>query len=174
MNPFEGLSDEKLMMHYLRGESLAFDVLYYRHKTKVSSYLARRLDNATDVGEVFQNVFLKVHKSRERYDPKYSLLQWLYTITRSELLDFLKKRRLPTDSIADDFAAPEVDENRFDLAAVPGLSEKERKVLELKYLSDLEYDEISKLLGTSPVNTRKIVSRGLAKIRKAVGRRGKL
>ena len=172
MNPFEGLSDEKLMKLYLIGENLAFDVIYHRYKEKVFGYLTRRLQDESDVREVFQNVFLKFHKSRRRYNPQYPLLKWVYTLSRSELLDHGKKKKIKTQ-VFEEERDLKLDENSrkksskgIDLEDMSLLSEQEKQAISLRYFSEMEYEEIGETLRTSGVNTRKIVSRGLAKLRK--------
>lgn len=171
MNPFEGLPDNRLMDNYVRGESAAFDVLYHRHKAKVHGFLNKRLASPADVAEVFQNVFLKFHRSRDRYDSKYHVLQWLFTIARSELLDFCKKKRIKTVPIDEEHDRAHASTESFDLGECESLSVRERKVIELRFYSELDYDEISKQLNTSQGNARKILSRGLAKIRKSISRK---
>lgn len=175
MNPFEGLPDEKLMDYYQKGESLAFEVLYQRHKAKVYGYLRRRMPNSSDVAEVFQNVFMKVHKSRKQYDRSYTLAQWLFTITRSELLDYAKKKRVKTVSLEENMSHEEqvavARELELDLDQVD-LTAREQKLIDLRFFSDMDYDEISEQLNVSQANARKILSRALAKIRKSMMRKG--
>lgn len=168
MNPFEGLSDDVLMKYYQKGENQAFEILYLRHKDRVYSYLSRRVKDENDRAEIFQNIFLKFHKSRSVYDPKYSAIQWIYTISRSELLDFVKKKRIKTVPIFEEIVSEEETtvSPDIDLDELNGLTDREREVTRLRYYQDLDYDEISKVLGTSQGNVRKILSRGIGKLRK--------
>lgn len=156
---------------YIKGESLAFECIYKKHKGRVHSFIARRLKKPEDVSEVFQNVFLKLHKSRGRFNSDYTVLQWLFTITNSEVLDFIKKRRIPTVQLDYDLPRPELASASIDQESLSILSKNEQEIVKLRYFSDLDYKEISKILGTSQSNARKILSRSLAKLRKVmVGR----
>ena len=69
------------------------------------AYLSQRLGSRTETDEVFQEVFLKVHRARNQYDFKYSVLQWLYVISRTTLLDYYrnKSRTVPTVTWDDSF-----------------------------------------------------------------------
>jgi len=166
MNPFSDLEDEKLMKLYQEDEFLAFEVLYNRHKDRVYSYIQKRIKKQSDIDEVFQNAFLKFHKSKLNYNSKYLLLQWLYTITRSELLDFCKKKKVELVEFDDNQFGVEDKLETLDLSEYKSLSDKERDALQRKFYSDEDYEEISLALNTSKANARKIISRALAKIKK--------
>jgi len=172
MNPYKDLTDDRLMKLYIAGEGMAFDVLYERHKGKIYGYITKRLPCSDDAPEVFQNAFLKFHKSRHLYDPKYSVMQWLYTVTRSELLDFMKKKKIATVPLIHEPPSDECAKPDVGLEDMEDLSEKERRTVELRYMSELEYSEISRILDISEANARKLLSRGLAKIRKSFLKKG--
>ena len=166
-NPFSHLDDYKLMELYKNGESMAFEVIYLRHKNRVYSYLYKRLFDKSHIEDIFQNIFIKFHKSRDLYSSKYPLLQWIYTISKSELLDAAKKKRITTVELQDEY--PDIThketEDLIDIDSVKTLSSKEKEALKLRYYSDEDFDEISKILSTSPANSRKLVSRGLKKLK---------
>jgi RNA polymerase sigma-70 factor (ECF subfamily) len=171
-NALSELSDEKIMELYTKGEYSAFEVIYKRHKSKIYSYLQKRLRKSPEaVEDIFQNIFIKFHKSRERYNPKYPLMKWLYTISRSEMLDYLKKPSLATTELedwhqtTDSNQEDEINHPALDLDAQSHLSEKEQLAIKLRYFSDQDFDEISLALNTSQSNARKLISRGLAKLR---------
>lgn len=168
MNPFSHLDDKKLMNLYKDGESMAFEILYLRHKDKVYSYLTKRLFNE-DIDDLFQLTFVKLHRSRDLYDDKYEFLPWLYTICRSVLLDHLKKiKKTPLfDHDLDNLIANQVDHNNLELESY-GLAKKEEDALQLKFSEDLSYEEMAEKLNTSEVNSRKIISRALVKIKKSL------
>ncbi|MBK24581.1 MAG: hypothetical protein CME70_11355 [Halobacteriovorax sp.] len=167
MNPFSHLSDEELMKLYQKGESMAFDVIYSRNKGRVYSYLKKRVSDDISVDEIFQNIMIKFHKSRMNYDSKFPLGKWLYTICKSELLDYLKKRKVQFEEIKDEHLKvsdpnllPEIDLEEFK-----NLSEREREAISLRFYSDKDYSEISELLNITETNARKTISRGIKKIR---------
>ena len=55
--------------------------------------------------------------------------------------------------------------NEFDLESEKQLSENEKSALKERYYSDKDFSEIAQILKTSESNTRKIISRGLKKLR---------
>ena len=167
VNPFSRLADEKLMELYRKGENMAFEVIYLRHKGKVYSYLNRRLYDKGMVDDIFQSIFVKFHKSRKLYNSEYPLLKWLYTICRSELLDFAKKKKVELVEFEDHhspLSMPDINES-IDIDNEKLLSANEKLALKLRYYSDKDFSEISSELNTSDSNSRKLVSRGLNKLR---------
>lgn len=166
-NPFSNLDDSKLMELYKKGENMAFEVIYQRYGHKVYTYLIRRLKEKNIVDDVHQSVFVKFHKSRNLYLAKYPLLQWIYTISRSELLDHYKKNKmtfLPLEEDQLNLAKDEIDAE-IDIDSFKNLTENERNALKLRYYSDHDFKEISDLLKTSEANSRKLVSRGIKKMK---------
>lgn len=166
-NPFSNLTDEDLMELYQNGDALAFETIYYRHKDKIYTYLQKRLTNKEQIDDLFQSILVKFHKSRHLYEKKYLLLKWLYTICRSELLDFAKKRKVQLVELNDKHIgiSTEEEDRQIDIDCESTLSEKEKNAIKLRYYSDQDFNEISKVLNTSESNTRKIISRGLKKLR---------
>jgi RNA polymerase sigma-70 factor (ECF subfamily) len=165
-NPFSNLSDKDLMLKYQDGEHMAFEVLYLRHQGKIYSYLAKRLHDKTYCEDIFQRVLMKIHKSRKIYNPKFEVLPWIYTITKSELLDFLKKKKINYTQFEEtihntDKEIPNID---FDIDEESDLSSKEREVIKLRYYGENDFKEISNHLQTSESNVRKIVSRAIKKL----------
>jgi RNA polymerase sigma-70 factor (ECF subfamily) len=166
-NPFSHLEDEKLMELYKNGENMAFEVIYLRHKDRVYSYLDKRLSNKNVIEDIFQSIFVKFHNSRQLYNSEHLLLKWIYTICRSELLDSLKKNTVKLVQLTEDQLAVEPTEfnDQIDLDAIKSLSDKEKQALKLRYYSEEDFSEISKLLNTTDANSRKLVSRGIKKLK---------
>jgi len=164
MNQSGQLTDEELMINYQNGSYQAFEILYSRHQNKVYSFLRKRLNNEDSCAEVFQNIFLKLHKSKHLYNPKYLFLKWLYTISRSVMLDYLKKPRRETVEFKEELFLTTQKNETADID-LTGLSEREKAVIQRKYFSDEDYSEISVALKISQSNARKILSRAIAKLK---------
>lgn len=147
---------------------MAFEVLYLRHKDKIYSYLFKRVQPDA-VEDLFQSTFIKLHKSRSLYDDKYEVLPWLYTICKSVLLDYFKKEKKQPIFVEEVDVAheeknvdDEINLDRFNLRP------KEKEALKMRFVDDLEYEEMAQIIGTSESNSRKIISRALLKIKKAL------
>ena len=105
---------------------------------------------------------------RENYDPHYPLIKWIYTITRSVMLDELKKRRIEKTEYIDNinYFKEEIENHpTVDIDSEKSLTSNEKKALKLRYLSDKDFSEISVILQSSQSNARKLISRALKKLR---------
>ncbi len=154
---------------YAQGDYGAFEELYKRHKKRVYSYLYTRVKQKNVVDEIFQNIFLKIHKSRKKYNSKYLFLKWMYTISHSVMVDYFKYKKakfIEFDEEKNYGDLNEKSDERLILEDIETLNENEKKVIKFRIYENKDYDEISELLGTSNSNIRKIFSRGIGKIRK--------
>ena len=166
-NPYHNLNDKELMHKYQNGDYMAFEVLYYRHKDKVYSYFKRKLYHDDDIEDLFQKTFIKLHKSRDLYSDKYDLLPWLYTISKSVYLDFKKRKRIDFVELneANIVIQGEKRNKVLHLESEKSLSQKERDALNQRYYHDKDFLEIARTLKVSESNVRKIISRGIKKLK---------
>lgn len=165
----DSLEDSELMQMYQNGSEEAFALLYRRHSPKVYGYLKAKLKNEEKAQDIFQEVFVKVHRSKHLYNKKFPVLPWFFTIAHSSLIDHLRKKDL----------MKLVPEEELDLAATSGeissevdlssglsrLSEAQKKAVELRYIDERTFEEIADQLETSPENVRQLVSRGVQRLR---------
>jgi RNA polymerase sigma factor (sigma-70 family) len=164
-------TDEELMLLYQKGHPEAFNELYRRCSQRVYGYIKKRIFSETLASEVFQEVFMKLHKSKEKYSDQYPFLPWLFTITRNVNIVFYKKnetlvavhsttadslKNIPTSTTDEQFDFSEI------LSALP---EQQRKAIEMRYQKDWTFEKIGESLGTTPANIRQLISRGIKKIR---------
>ena len=89
-------SDHELMIAYLSGDEGAFAALYGRYGGKVYTFLGKKISNRQELDEVFQTAMLKFHNTRRNYDPKYSVLQWLYVVRRAGRLGTQPQEEIKT------------------------------------------------------------------------------
>lgn len=121
-----------------------------------------------DIEDIAQDVFLKVFRAIDRFDPsRAKFTTWVYTLTRNQCFDVLKKRRLKTTSLhavqdddSDrDFAdgrelAPVEDAENQELGrrigeALQNLGEDQRMVFILREYEGLDYREIAEVTGVN-------------------------
>jgi RNA polymerase sigma-70 factor (ECF subfamily) len=111
--------------------------------------------------DILQNVLVKVFQNLTDFKQESTLYTWMYRIARNETLNFLDKEKRRTgididpamlEILAGDSGLDQLDEEKISellFKAIETLPEKQRQVFELKYLQELPYSEISKLLNTS-------------------------
>lgn len=168
----DGRADEDLMALYQGGEYAAFECLYRRHSGRVLEYLKKRIVPAV-AQDLVQETFMKMHKSRHQYQAQYPFLPWLFTITKSVLLDHYKlaetkvaQASTASDRVLAGLASGEALASGHDLVSILGsLPLQQRRAIEMRYLNDWSFEKIALELKTSPENTRQIVSRGIKRLR---------
>jgi len=162
-------SDEILMAKYQLGSEQAFQALYTRHSSKIFGYLKAKVRSDEIAADLFQEVFVKVHRSKNLYSNSLPLLPWLFSITRSVLIDgFRKKKRIGEVYGLDlDQLSPEKNEEiSFDLVpAMSSLPEQQRLATHMRYMDEKTFEEIARTLKTSPMNVRQIVSRSVRQLK---------
>jgi len=174
------LTDEELMLSYAAGDMEAFEELYGRHKSRVFGFLMGKLRDRSEAEDTFQAIFTKLHQNRHHYRPEIPFLPWLFTISRNTLLDHVRKkaarRKYVTDSEypVESYAAPESGLGSMEevLAELSGLSESQRRALELRFSQGLTFAEIAERMQTSADNSRQIISRAVRKLRSLIADKG--
>jgi len=83
--------EEEIISRILKGDQSAFSQLVERYKNYVFTLVLRFTENREDAEEIAQDVFVKAYRSLAdfRGDSKFST--WLFTITRTTCLSFLRK-----------------------------------------------------------------------------------
>ncbi len=168
------LTDEELMAEYQLGSEEAFSLLYARHAPKVFSFVKRRTLNQERAAELFQEVFVKMHKSKHLYNRTFPFLPWLFSVSHSVVVDGLrsdsKRKAESADPDVDRFVAEPIERHKA-LSLEPHLSklaDTQRAALQMRYIDEKTFEEIGAVLGTSPLNVRQIVSRGIKRLRELV------
>ncbi|HQV64918.1 MAG TPA: RNA polymerase sigma factor [Candidatus Paceibacterota bacterium] len=155
-------------------ESDPFEKLYTEFFTPVYRYVFMRLRDKDISMDIVQTVFLKAYQNRNtiRYDEG---LRYLYTIARNTLIDHLRKKhsvamndldefmeRIPDSSVIQPEQAAISDDNAQFVQKLLGfLSESQREAITLRYIQELDYDEMALITGKSESTLRQSVSRGL-------------
>jgi RNA polymerase sigma-70 factor (ECF subfamily) len=75
-------------MKYVRkGDAGAFRILYDRYKTQLFIYCLRMMNDRDGAKDVLQEVFIRVHTNRERFEPGTNFVGWIHTIARNLCLN---------------------------------------------------------------------------------------
>jgi RNA polymerase sigma-70 factor (ECF subfamily) len=153
--PKPDLSDDELMGLVRRGDNGAFKVLYDRFKGQMFIYCLRMLDDRDAAKDALQEVFIRVHTHRDRYEAGTNFVGWIHTIARNLCLNARRdtKDQLPYDEAAEynNFAPaePESDVGLRDQLAreIQRLPEIYREVLILREYEERAYSEIAEITG---------------------------
>jgi RNA polymerase sigma factor (sigma-70 family) len=162
--------DTEIISRVLRGEKALFAELVKKYQNFVFTIAGRYASNREDAEEIAQDVFVKAYKSLAdfRGDAKFST--WLYTITSTTCISFLRKKKLAVHSLDQDhvfeladtqdssFRANQVEQkSRTSMVnqAIQLLSPDDAKVITLFYKGEQSLEEIGLIMGIDP-NTVKV------------------
>ena len=110
-------SDEEIIGRILKGDQSAFAMLVERYKNYVFTLVLRFTENREDAEEISQDVFVKAYRSLAdfRGDSKFST--WLFTITRTTCLSFLRKKKLDTQSLDNERTSLQLENRESSFSA---------------------------------------------------------
>lgn len=74
------VSDRELMVALVEGDSSALEVIISRWERPLFSFAHRYTQNEDATRDVVQETFTRIFLKKDKYDPKYALSSWLFTI----------------------------------------------------------------------------------------------
>lgn len=174
--------DWMLMHRVAAGDEEAMAELYDRFGALVFKVSRQLLPNRAEAEDAVQEVFVRLWRTADRYDPRRAkLVTWVMLITRRHLIDRLRRSSVRPDSttIEGDLTSsgnadgpdrrPAEDErNAALLKRVADLPELQRVVIERAYLQGFTLREISEQLDAPLGTVKSALSRGLVRLRERV------
>ncbi len=143
-----------------RGEVRAFDLLFERFRARLFGFLYRRCGDGPVAEDLLQETWLRVVRSRDRYDPQRRFSTWLFQIANNLCRD--RGRRLAverrgkrelTDAMLVEAPTgnPHPVDSRLDMPGLLGrLSDRQREVVVLRYFHDHSERDIARIVGIPP------------------------
>ena len=184
--------DVKLMLRFQQGETAAFEELVRRNAPKVNTLIYRFLGDPGQVEDLTQEVFLRVYRTSQRYQPTAKFSTWLYRIAANLSFNVLraKRRGQPVQleiaysedgepfyrDVPDDRNDPphdhlDAEELRVKVAeAIDQLPENQKVAIILNKYEQKSYEEIAAILNCSTMAVKSLLSRARSNLRNALGR----
>ena len=178
------LSDFDLMLGLKNGEGESMEPLLRRHRGSLMHFLYRRVQNVAVAEELTQDVFLKVYRARDGYQPSAHFTTWLYRIALNRAINWVRDNRHQRGARALEpyvatraapVASPEQELLRQEMrrrvrAAVEALPERQRRAVLLHKYGELEYTEIAGNLGCSVSAVKALLNRAYETLRQSLAR----
>lgn len=151
------VSDLELVQQCLSGDKNAFSEIVARYKKLIYSVVYNMTPDKQEVNDIAQEVFIRIYKSLDRYNPEYKFSTWAVKIATNLCLDMLRKKKVNSVSLEEIVGAssnvdtPEVyyiknERSRQIRKAIDELPEKYRIPIILFHQNGLSYEEITKVL----------------------------
>jgi RNA polymerase sigma-70 factor (ECF subfamily) len=183
----EANPDVDAMLRVKNGDESAFAYLVQKYRRPMVGFMYRMCHNPSTAEELAQEVFLRVYRSRETYEPSAKFTTWLYRIatnlavnhardTRHERaentvrLDEPDQETGATPDLADDsLSAEEQILKRERLAAirsvVNALPERQRVAVIMHKYQQMDYRQIAGVLKLSESATKSLLFRAYETLR---------
>jgi RNA polymerase sigma-70 factor, ECF subfamily len=170
---------KKLVERAKKGDQGAFGEIYGLYFSPLYKFVYFRVGNKADTDDIVQETFLKAIRAFSGYSYRgISPLSYFYTIARNTIIDSYRKENLgnvvsfDTDfnDLVDESDSPEEklskqEEIRLIKRSLANLTDGEKEILTLKFLSGLSNKEISIILNKSEEALWQLQSRGLRHLR---------
>lgn len=180
--------DLELMLRVRRGDAESFDALLVRHRTPLINFFLRMVRDHALAEDLAQEVFLRVYKARQRWQPDARFTTWLYRIATNLALNALRDSRGTAsrsgtkerngDGEGEDEAArlpdpkPTVvdrmmtsERERMVREAVGALPENQRAAVILHKYHEVDYRQIAEVLGVSESAVKSLLFRAYETLR---------
>lgn len=182
------MSESEYIKRCQEGDSEAFGELVTLYENKILNYCYRMLGNRTDAEDATQEVFVKLYRFIGSFTGQSAFSTWLYKIASNVCLDYLRKNKKHTSDIVSlhqqnaegeefllniedkgltPYESAQMSEAQRALAlALEQLSEDQRKVVVLRDVEGLSYEEIGEVMGIAEGTVKSRINRARLALKK--------
>lgn len=167
---------DRLAKRMQRGDSQAAALLYDRLAQKVFGFCMNRVGNRSVAEDLTQDIFLKLVRKIDTFDAKRGRFAvWFWQLARNTVTDYYRERKeMAFADLGDErleVVAGTVShggEDRWQLEQVrrtmQSFTSEEQELFELRFVADLSYQDIARLVGKSEGALRVAVNRLRSKL----------
>ena len=178
----DGCDDAALARAAIVDEAWAQREIWFRFAPMVYGLFRRALGRQYDHEDLTQEVFLRVFRKLHTLEKASAIRSFVYSVAvrliSEEVRRFAWRRRIVDERpvvSAPSTAAPANFEVRETLSCIQetldGMRDKYRAVFILRYVEDMDLDEIAAGLGISRATVKRYLARALASIQRSVFKR---
>lgn len=176
--------DTQLMLAAQRNDDTSFGLLVDRHRTTLVQHLSRLVQNPAVAEELAQDVFLRIHRSRGSWEPSAKFSTWLFRISTNVAYNHFRDEKHHNRNLSLDREIPNARKRDFpdratsvesDLvedvkvrqvrAAIENLPFKQRAAVLMHKYEEMDYAQISSVLGCTPSAVKALMFRAYEALR---------
>ena len=171
----EPATDNILVDEFIAGNDAAFTQLVNRYKNPIINYINMMIGDYDIAADLAQETFLRVYQNIGRYNSLYQFSTWIYRIATNLAIDEIRYRKRRGQvfyrNVWENQADGAIEEREFALKdsnrspsdevlrkesgrvigdAIRSLPPRYRTAFVMKEVQELSYDEIARILKTSP------------------------
>ncbi len=158
-------------------KSMAYSTeqIWEEFSSALRSFISRRVHNPSQIEDILQDVFVKIHSSIDSLKDYTKIHSWVFHITRNTIIDYYRKQKIKFEDIDTIALEDEGADNNINhmiesepihkvAAGLKGmindLPEKYSQALNLVEFGGLSQVELAKRLGISVSGAKSRVQRG--------------
>jgi RNA polymerase sigma factor (sigma-70 family) len=157
--------EKDIIARVLNGDQQSYSILVERYRNFVFTLVLRYVKAREDAEEVAQDVFIKAYRALADFKGNSKFSTWLYTITTTTCITFLRKKRLDIQSLDNEKVFETVDhvdggmsanqveqKSRINMVneAIRMLNPDDAQILTLFYKGEQTIEEIAQILLKEP------------------------
>jgi len=134
--------------------------------------------NRETAEDITQDIFIKASEKRAQFNKNKSTLKnWIYIIARNYIIDLYRKKKGIISGYSDDIQEIITEQSTSDgnemmietiIESLDKLKEQEKEVVILRYIQELEIEEIAKIINKNHIATKVMIHRAIKKIKDIV------
>jgi RNA polymerase sigma-70 factor (ECF subfamily) len=166
------MTAEQLAVAAQRGRRDCFELLAQRMRPRLHAFLRGKTARAEDADDLAQETLLRACDRLDQYDPRWRFSTWLFTIGAHLAADHFRTARRTTPVAEPGDLASSADQvgagdrfadrdagRRLWQAARRALSERDYRLLWLRYADDLPVEDIAAQLGLRAAHVKVLLFR---------------
>src|SRR6476660_9771645 len=157
--------DSDIINQVVKGDQNAYATLVERYQNYVFTIVLRYVKSREDAEEVSQDIFIKAYRSLADFKGASKFSTWLYTITTTTCITFLRKKKLEihsldnekvfevADNVDSGMSANQIEQkSKINMVneAIKMLSPDDAQIITLFYKGEQTLEEIAQILGKEP------------------------
>ena len=169
------LTEEAALIKAARTDPTAFNQLYLSYIRLIYRYIFSKVGEARETEDLTAQVFLEALEGLPRYRHNGHFAAWLFSIARHKVADHYRSRRSEL-TIEDTYGESsrrgdplstliQIEEAYRMSGLIHKLDEQDQELLRLRFVAELNFGEIARLINSNMENTKKRVYRLLAHLR---------
>lgn len=142
----------RIFKEFKENDMSSYDFFYKEYYSLIYGIVFSILKNKENSEDVVQNVLIKIFSLDKSKFPDRGSLSWLYTVSKNEALNYLRKNKqfVNIEEIYEIKEETDEIEKIIDVHTynkiINGLNEKEKELVSLKILSNFTFKKIGQLL----------------------------
>jgi RNA polymerase sigma-70 factor (ECF subfamily) len=176
--------DTQLMLRVQKNDDASFGLLVDRHRGTLVQHLSRLVQNPAVAEELAQDVFLRIHRSREKWEPSAKFSTWLFRISTNVAYNHFRDEKYHNRNLSLDREIPNARKREFSdgrkgvenalvddvqvqqvRAAIASLPFKQRTAVLMHKYEEMDYAQIAEVLGCTPSAVKAIMFRAYEALR---------